>query len=104
MMVLLVLGMFAVTYVSRVVPFFAVRSDRLPPFVRRLLEAVPPAALGALLIPGVFDAVEASVPAGVLGACAAGLLSALTRRLAPSVLAGLLVTLIAVWLEVGIPG
>lgn len=53
---LAIAGMAGVTYLSRVVPLLALHGTELPGWARRWLGAVPYAALGALLFPGVLDA------------------------------------------------
>lgn len=53
-MLLLILGMAAATYVPRMLPLVLLRADRIPPKVRAVLQNVPYAALGALIVPGVF--------------------------------------------------
>ena len=54
---LLLGGMFLVTYLPRVVPFVLGRELRLPACIRRWLDYFPYAALGALIFPGILDAV-----------------------------------------------
>ena len=56
-MILLILGMAAVTYIPRLVPFFLIGSNKLPKRVDAFLKCIPVAAIGALIIPGVFNAV-----------------------------------------------
>ncbi len=51
--VVLIVAMAAVTYIPRVVPFFAF-SGKLPPFIEGVLRNVPFAILGALIFPAVF--------------------------------------------------
>ena len=53
----LLAGMFAVTYLPRVIPFLIGRELELPRWVRRWLDYFPYAALGALIFPGVLHAV-----------------------------------------------
>lgn len=53
----LILGMAAVTYGPRLAPFFLVGSKVLPRRVDAFLKCIPVAAIGALIIPGVFTAV-----------------------------------------------
>ncbi|MBN1834233.1 MAG: AzlD domain-containing protein [Spirochaetales bacterium] len=53
-------GMFAVTYVPRVLPFLIGRELELPRWVRRWLDYFPYAALGALIFPGILTAVPDS--------------------------------------------
>ena len=55
--ILLILGMAAVTYVPRLAPFFLLGSNKLPERVDAFLKCIPVAAIGALIIPGVFNAV-----------------------------------------------
>jgi branched-subunit amino acid transport protein len=54
---LLLGGMFLVTYLPRVTPFVLGRRLNLPRWVRRWLDYFPYAALGALIFPGIIDAV-----------------------------------------------
>jgi branched-subunit amino acid transport protein len=72
---LLLAGMFLVTYLPRVVPFVLGRELELPRWVRRWLDYFPYAALGALIFPGILDAVPGrpwlSVSAGAVAAGAA---------------------------------
>ena len=60
------LAMFAVTYSVRLLPFLSPKIRDLPPSWREFLKYVPPAALGALVIPDVF--VSVSLPAYSTGA------------------------------------
>jgi branched-subunit amino acid transport protein len=46
--------MFVVTYSVRLLPFLSDRLDTLPSWMRRYLTFIPPAALGALIVPDVF--------------------------------------------------
>lgn len=55
---ILIAGMTAVTYIPRLIPFLLIRDRRLPPYIRRFLEILPVAALGALIFPGVIGAVD----------------------------------------------
>lgn len=53
---LLILGMTAVTLLPRLAPALLPPGFALPPVLRRWLEQVPCAALGALIFPGILDA------------------------------------------------
>lgn len=53
----LIIGMAAVTYGPRLLPFFLIGSNELPKRVDAFLKCIPVAAIGALIIPGVFNAV-----------------------------------------------
>jgi branched-subunit amino acid transport protein len=52
----LIVGMAAVTALPRLLPVFLAGRFTPPRFVRLWLESVPYAALGALIVPGIFDA------------------------------------------------
>ncbi len=55
--IILILGMAAVTYGPRLAPFFLIGSNKMPKRADAFLKCIPAAAIGALIIPGVFDAV-----------------------------------------------
>lgn len=69
-----VLGMGAVTYLTRLLPMLAAERAAFPPYVLALLRNIPYAVLGALIFPGVLD-VEPAPWAGLAGAGAAALLA-----------------------------
>ena len=54
---LLILGMVVVTYLPRMIPIALLSDLELPEYLRRFLSMLPAAALGALIIPGVADAI-----------------------------------------------
>jgi branched-subunit amino acid transport protein len=53
----LVLGMAAVTYIPRMLPFFLLEKIRLSPFWKRFLRFIPFSALGALIFPEILFSV-----------------------------------------------
>ncbi len=63
----LILGMAAVTYGPRLIPFFLVSRMDLPGQVDAFLKCIPVAAIGALIIPGVFTAVPDAPLAVICG-------------------------------------
>ena len=65
--ILVAAGLLVGTYIVRAIPFWIPDLSRLPPAVRRFLEMVPPAALGALIIPDAFSSVPIPVAVGVVG-------------------------------------
>jgi branched-subunit amino acid transport protein len=79
-MIWIVLGMMVVTYAPRLLPFYVLDFNRLPAPVVRALRRIPAAALGALLVPGVYDAVPGSHLASLAGAGAALVIACLTRN------------------------
>ncbi len=76
---LVIVGMVVVTYLPRLLPFYlpasAARNQRLA----SVLELLPYTAIGALLFPGVVEAVNGSPAASLVGLTVAVLVAALTR-------------------------
>lgn len=85
---LLVAGMALVTYIPRLLPFVALRSESLPPYVRRFLSLLPVAALGALIFPDGVTAVPGRPWVSVAGIAVAAVLSVLRLGMVASVLGG----------------
>ncbi len=50
-----ILGMAAVTYGPRLIPFLFMTNREIPKRVDAFLKCIPAAAIGALIIPGVFS-------------------------------------------------
>jgi branched-subunit amino acid transport protein len=71
---LLIAGMAAVTLLPRIAPSFL--AGHPPPFLRKWLDAVPYAALGALIFPGILSAGPDGRPAGGVVAGSAALVAA----------------------------
>ncbi|MEX1299064.1 MAG: AzlD domain-containing protein [Desulfotignum sp.] len=61
----LILAMAAVTYVPRLMPFLLLNRLRIPFRVNAFLKAIPVAAIGALIVPGVLTATP-ELPAAAL--------------------------------------
>ncbi|MDT8377479.1 MAG: AzlD domain-containing protein [Desulfotignum sp.] len=61
----LILGMAAVTYIPRLMPFLLLNRLRIPHKVNAFLKAIPVAAIGALIVPGVLTATP-ELPAAAL--------------------------------------
>ncbi|TCL62759.1 branched-subunit amino acid transport protein [Hydrogenispora ethanolica] len=98
---LLVAGMTAVTYLPRLIPLLSLSDRKLPPFVRRFLLYIPYTALGALIIPGAFQAIPGHPLAASLGLAASGLCAWLGGGLIPAVASGVGVAFLMLWLQVG---
>jgi branched-subunit amino acid transport protein len=81
----LVLGMAAVTMIPRIVPALFAGRWQPPRKIRQWLDAVPYAALGALILPGIITSDLQHWPAGAAAGVAA-LIAALLR--APAFIAG----------------
>lgn len=63
----------AVNYTLRVVPFIFSVGENLPPYLKRFLDYMPVAALGALILPGIITSFPDNPVAGIAGAAAAAL-------------------------------
>lgn len=63
----IIIGMAAVTYGPRLIPFLLIGGNDLPGQVDAFLKCIPVAAIGALIIPGVFTAVPGEPLAVVCG-------------------------------------
>lgn len=63
----LVLGMAAVTYGPRLIPFFLMSNREVPKRMDAFLKCIPAAAIGALIIPGVFSATPDMPMAAISG-------------------------------------
>ena len=66
-LVFIILGMAAVTYIPRLVPFLMLTDKEVPEGVDAFLKCIPVAAIGALIIPGVFTATPDLPLAGLAG-------------------------------------
>jgi branched-subunit amino acid transport protein len=91
-MIWIIIGMAVVTYVPRTVPFYLLRSRHTPPFLARVLRQIPAAALGALIVPGVYDAVSGEPAASLIGAVVSAIAAALSRNVLITLIAGLSAT------------
>ena len=63
----LILGMAAVTYGPRLLPFLFFSNTQIPRRVDAFLKCIPVAAIGALIIPGVITATPDMPEAALLG-------------------------------------
>lgn len=63
----LILGMAAITYGPRLIPFLLMTGKQLPLRLDAFLKCIPAAAIGALVIPGVFSATPAMPLAAASG-------------------------------------
>ncbi len=63
----LVFAMAAVTYIPRLIPFLLLTNKQVPKRVDAFLKCIPVAAIGALIIPSVFNATPDMPVAGIIG-------------------------------------
>jgi branched-subunit amino acid transport protein len=68
--IMMIIGMAAVTYIPRMLPFVLFRGKELPAFLQGVLKNVPYATLGALIFPGILF-IQEDIWYGLLGAAAA---------------------------------
>ncbi len=68
-LILIICGMAVVTYIPRLLPFLMLSSKDIPARVDSFLKCIPVAAIGALIIPGVFDSTPDLPLAGIAGIC-----------------------------------
>jgi branched-subunit amino acid transport protein len=74
-MLLVVVGMAAVTYIPRMLPAVFMHRLKLPRWLQLWLRTVPYAALGALIFPGIMGVVPQEPAVGLLGGLAAAVLA-----------------------------
>ena len=70
MILLMIVGMAAVTYIPRMLPLVFLNGIQLPPFLQGVLKNVPFATLGALIVPGIFT-INEDIWFGIIGAATA---------------------------------
>ncbi|MCP3873087.1 MAG: AzlD domain-containing protein [Desulfobacteraceae bacterium] len=66
-LIFIILGMAAVTYGPRLAPFLLLSDKQVPKRLDAFLKCIPVAAIGALIIPGVFSATPDMPLAAVAG-------------------------------------
>ncbi|RST75191.1 AzlD domain-containing protein [Siminovitchia acidinfaciens] len=71
LIILTIIGMAAVTYIPRMLPFVMFKGKELPPFIQGVLQNVPFATLGALIFPAALLINEGNLIYGIVGAAAA---------------------------------
>ncbi|RCW69640.1 AzlD domain-containing protein [Saliterribacillus persicus] len=72
---IIIIGMALVTVIPRILPVFIVESVTFPKWMEKMLEAIPYAALGALIFPGIMGVIPNNAFAGIAGGVVAILLS-----------------------------
>lgn len=73
--ILLILGMAAVTYIPRALPAAVIDRLRFGPKVEKFLKLIPYTAMSALVFPGVFSVDAARPEIGLVGCAVAGVLA-----------------------------
>lgn len=67
MILLIIVGMALATFVPRVIPAFVIDKFIFKDWVNRWLQAIPYAALGALIFPGILTVIESDPYVGIIG-------------------------------------
>jgi len=86
----LILGMMLVTYLPRVLSFYIVQRLNFSPQIKKSLTYIPYAALGAMIIPDGFTAIEGHPFISVLSLCVVIILSSIKESLFLSVVGSVL--------------
>lgn len=74
-MILLILGMTAVTYIPRALPALIIDKLRFGAKVEKFLKLIPYTAMTALVFPGIFSVDAARPEVGLVGCAVAGVLA-----------------------------
>ncbi|QKY68489.1 AzlD domain-containing protein [Lentibacillus sp. CBA3610] len=75
MIIAIIIGMALVTMIPRVIPAFIVDKMQFRDWINRWLNAIPFAALGALIFPGVLSVIPDQPLIGLLGGAVAVVLA-----------------------------
>ena len=89
---LVIIGMMAVTYLPRLIPFLAFSQGKLPESVRVFLSYIPYAALGALIVPGGFTAIPNMPAASSIALLATVIFSVFNKNIIVTVVFSIITT------------
>lgn len=78
---LVIAGMALVTYLPRLLPFYLFSKLNLSKRMMLFLKCIPYTALGALILPDIFNAVEGNTGASLAGAVTAVMLTYLFKNM-----------------------
>ncbi len=90
----LIFGMAVVTYLPRLFPLFVVKDIPMPGWVKRWLQYVPYAALGALIFPGIMTVDQSNPLIGVMVGILVAMAAWFTRNLVLLVVLGIVLMII----------
>ena len=83
---IVIAGMALVTYLPRILPFYLFSKMNLSKRMMLFLKCIPYTALGALILPDVFSAVEGNNAASLIGAVTAVVLTYLFKNMIVTVI------------------
>ena len=89
---IIILACAAANYALRSIPFIVTMKDNMPPFLKRFLDYMPIAALGALIFPGIITSFPQNPAAGIAGVTAAAIAAWFAEGLILPVFASISVT------------
>lgn len=92
--ILIVVGMFLVTFIPRLLPMITTQNLRLPPLLTRWLQCVPYAALGALIFPGILSVDASKWWIGAIGGIIAIILALVQKNVIVVVLGAIITVMI----------
>ncbi len=90
----LIIGMMIVTYIPRLLPFYIIERLKISDQVKKSLTYIPYAALGAMVVPGGFQAVDGHPVISIFALGVAILLTAIKENLFIAVTGSVLFTYI----------
>nr|WP_090797272.1 AzlD domain-containing protein [Pelagirhabdus alkalitolerans] len=96
---IIIVAMSVVTMLPRLLPVWIVDKWRFPEWIGRFLEAVPYAALGALIFPGIITVVENRPEMGLIGGFVAVFLALKSRYTIVVILGAVLVVYWLIWIN-----
>lgn len=93
---LVIAGMVLVTYIPRLLPFYIFSKMNLSKRMMLFLKCIPYSALGALVIPDAFRAIEGNSTASIAGAVTAIGLTYIFKNMILTVIGSIVVTYIVI--------
>ncbi|MEJ8776642.1 AzlD domain-containing protein [Pseudogracilibacillus sp. ICA-222130] len=75
MVLFIIIGMALVTIIPRIIPVFIVNKLMFKEWINNWLRAIPYAALGALIFPGILSVIDGKPHIGILGGIVAVILA-----------------------------
>lgn len=89
----LIMGMTAVTYLPRLIPFYLFNPKNINNKVKLFLKTIPFAALGALIFPGVLNAIPGEKIISLIGLGTAIIISWYSKNIILPVMGSIIIVL-----------